>query len=54
MYYFAAPHKTSTAKLAAFFLKFKKKVRNIRANEAKGTSRNVFTDSPFALKSDIE
>ena len=49
-----AAQQTSTAKLAAFFQKFKKTVRAQRVNETKVTSRNAFIDNFFALESEKE
>ena len=49
-----AAQQTSTAKLAAFFQKFKKIVRTLRVNETKVTSINNFIDNLFTIKSKKE
>ena len=51
MYQFIAAQQTSTAKLAAFFQKFKKARQALRVNETKVTSRNAFIDNLFGLES---
>ena len=45
-----AAQQTSTAKLAAFFQKFKKTVCALRVNETKVTLINNFIDNLFTIK----
>ena len=52
MYYFDGVQQSSTAKLAAFFQKFKKTVSAVRVNDIKVTSAGVFVDNLFALVSE--
>ena len=54
MYSFAAAQQATTGKLLGFFQKSLKTVHALKVNGAKGTSRNIFINHLFTLKSEKE